>query len=219
MKPSIIEEFLEVNELQQATIEVEGSVVLHVKEEVTNVEYCELMRDNSLEKVKSVELKLFFELYASYVTLVGNVMNNPFTCDLALYINRILKCSSPCAYLEKQLLFKVLKVHPCDLVITTFENGVYELTLKILDEKLVYPISFIDYLLKHDILKDFLVQNIVNLLNQSIGGILLYSLTFKEFLNEFILLLYCNEELGGLFLLKEMEHEIEWVTRATHNPH
>ncbi|KAI5657926.1 hypothetical protein M9H77_26719 [Catharanthus roseus] len=39
------------------------------------------------------ELKLFLELYVSYVT-----------CDLAFDIDRMLKCSSPCAYLEKQLL-------------------------------------------------------------------------------------------------------------------
>ncbi|KAI5664204.1 hypothetical protein M9H77_23527 [Catharanthus roseus] len=49
------------------------------------------------------ELK-FLELYASYVTLVGNVMINPFTCDLAFDIDHMLKCSSPCAYLEKRLL-------------------------------------------------------------------------------------------------------------------
>ncbi|KAI5672354.1 hypothetical protein M9H77_12718 [Catharanthus roseus] len=39
--------------------------------------------------------------------------------------------------------FKVLKVHPCDLVKTTFENGVSELALKDLDEKIVYPIPLL----------------------------------------------------------------------------
>ncbi|KAI5676234.1 hypothetical protein M9H77_07184 [Catharanthus roseus] len=110
--------------------------------------------------------------------------------------------------------FKVLNVHPCDIVKTTFENGVFQLTLKDPDEKLAYPISFIDYLLKCDILKDLLVQNTtscVKLLNQSFGGILLYSLTLKEFLDELISLLYCKEELGGLFSFKEMEHQIERV--------
>ncbi|KAI5653011.1 hypothetical protein M9H77_30198 [Catharanthus roseus] len=191
------------------------------------------------------------------ITLFGNVKVNPFTCDLAFDIDHMLKCSSPCAYLEKQLLvlivdgflkalllgnlhgfqlyhfhfkefmwllfhgkkmnggFMVLKVHPSDLVKTTFENGVFELALEDLDEKLVYPISFIDYLLNHDILKDFLVQNTtccVKLLKQSFGGILLYSLTFKEFLDELISLLYCKEELGELFPLKEIEHQSDLVT-------
>ncbi|KAI5668880.1 hypothetical protein M9H77_18733 [Catharanthus roseus] len=49
------------------------------------------------------ELKLFLELYVSYVTLVGNVMVNPFTCELALDVAHIFKSSSSCAYLEKQL--------------------------------------------------------------------------------------------------------------------
>ncbi|KAI5653180.1 hypothetical protein M9H77_30367 [Catharanthus roseus] len=312
------------------------------------------------------ELKLFLELYAPYVTLVGNVIVNLFTCDLAFDIDHILKCSSPCSYLEKQLLvsivrinpsyhdlellrdniffdllvanfssscasmwskihiffgsfvesgydervswfpwssssdfhakfkgkfvencdyessflyafmknlygfipsiqllslvshkfefppdeqkflivdgflkalllgnfhgfqfyyfhfkefmwllfcgkkindsFKVLKVLLYDLLKTTFDNGVFELALKDLDEKLLYPISFIDCLLKYDILKDFLFQNTtscVKLLNQSFGGILLYSLTFKEFLDELISLLYCKVELGGLCPLKK----------------
>ncbi|KAI5672269.1 hypothetical protein M9H77_12633 [Catharanthus roseus] len=36
------------------------------------------------------ELKLFLEFYASYVTFVGNVMVNPFTCDLAFDIDHML---------------------------------------------------------------------------------------------------------------------------------
>ncbi|KAI5668546.1 hypothetical protein M9H77_18399 [Catharanthus roseus] len=86
------------------------------------------------------ELKLFFELYASFVTLVGNVMVNPFTCDLAFDIDYMLKKLQWVSILS--FLFQgthvVLKVHPCDLVKITFENGVFELTLKDLDEKLVY---------------------------------------------------------------------------------
>ncbi|KAI5667930.1 hypothetical protein M9H77_17783 [Catharanthus roseus] len=296
------------------------------------------------------ELKFFLELYASYVTLVGNLMFNPFTCQLSFNVSHMLKCYSPCAYFEKELLvsviryirpsyqdlellydnlffdlhvanfssscasmwskihillesfdesgyderiswfswsltgvfhaklkgefvenfyyessflyasmkaldefipfiqllclvshkfefphdeqkvltldnflkaslfgsihgfqlyhfyfkklmwlllcgkkmndsFKVLQVYLCDLVKTTFEKGVFELTLKNLIEKhLVYPISFIDFLFK-DILNDLLVQNTISYvkpLNQSFGGILLYSLTFKEFLEELI---------------------------------
>ncbi|KAI5671461.1 hypothetical protein M9H77_11825 [Catharanthus roseus] len=58
------------------------------------------------------ELKLFLELYASYVTLVGNVMVNPFTCDLAFDIDHMLKCSFPCTYLEKQLLVSIARFKP-----------------------------------------------------------------------------------------------------------
>ncbi|KAI5650009.1 hypothetical protein M9H77_36014 [Catharanthus roseus] len=47
------------------------------------------------------ELKLFLELYVSYVILGGNLMINPFTCELALDVDHMRKCSSPCAYLEK----------------------------------------------------------------------------------------------------------------------
>ncbi|KAI5671397.1 hypothetical protein M9H77_11761 [Catharanthus roseus] len=55
-------------------------------------------------------LKLFLELHASYVTLVGNVMVNPFTCDLAFDIDHMLKCSFPCAYLEKQLFVYIARI-------------------------------------------------------------------------------------------------------------
>ncbi|KAI5662628.1 hypothetical protein M9H77_21951 [Catharanthus roseus] len=58
------------------------------------------------------ELKLFLDLYASYVTLVRNVMVNPFTCDLAFVIDHMLKCSSPCAYFEKQILVSVARIKP-----------------------------------------------------------------------------------------------------------
>ncbi|KAI5676478.1 hypothetical protein M9H77_07428 [Catharanthus roseus] len=56
MQPSMIEEFSKVNELPQAKIEVEESVVLHVKEEIANVEHCDLMRDKNIEK-ESIEIK------------------------------------------------------------------------------------------------------------------------------------------------------------------
>ncbi|KAI5676524.1 hypothetical protein M9H77_07474 [Catharanthus roseus] len=117
----------------------------------------------------SLRVKLFLELYASYVTLMGNVMEFKWLQFCGKKMNGS---------------FKVFKVHPCDLVKTTFENSVSELALKDLDEKLVYPISFIDYLLKRDIVKDFLVQNTtscVKLLNKFIDDILLYSLTSKDF--------------------------------------
>ncbi|KAI5653317.1 hypothetical protein M9H77_30504 [Catharanthus roseus] len=56
LKQSMIEEFSKVNELPQATIEVEESVALHAKEEISNVEHCDLMRDENLEK-ESIEIK------------------------------------------------------------------------------------------------------------------------------------------------------------------
>ncbi|KAI5663419.1 hypothetical protein M9H77_22742 [Catharanthus roseus] len=56
MKPSMIEEFLKENELPQATIEVEESVVLHIKEEISNEEHCDLIRDKNIEK-ESIEIK------------------------------------------------------------------------------------------------------------------------------------------------------------------
>ncbi|KAI5677754.1 hypothetical protein M9H77_08704 [Catharanthus roseus] len=56
LKPSIIEEFSKVDELPQATIEVEETIVLHVKEEISNVEHCDLMRDKNIEKEK-IEIK------------------------------------------------------------------------------------------------------------------------------------------------------------------
>ncbi|KAI5667723.1 hypothetical protein M9H77_17576 [Catharanthus roseus] len=61
-------------------------------------------------------------------------------------------------------IFKVLKVQLCDIVKTTFKNN--------------------------DILHEFLVQNTnscVELLNQPLDGTLLYSLTFKELLDELII--------------------------------
>ncbi|KAI5669026.1 hypothetical protein M9H77_18879 [Catharanthus roseus] len=58
------------------------------------------------------ELKLFLEFYVSYVTSVGNGMVNPFTCDLTFGIDHMLKCSSPCAYLMKQLLVSIIRIKP-----------------------------------------------------------------------------------------------------------
>ncbi|KAI5677065.1 hypothetical protein M9H77_08015 [Catharanthus roseus] len=220
MESSMGEMSTKANEFSQAQDVIDRKVIHHEKKNICTFVKEEKSRE---EKVKSVELKLFIELYTSYVTLIGNVMDNPFTCDLAFDTGHMLKCSSPCAYLEKQLLefiwlpicgkkvdssFEVLKVHRRDFVTTTFENSTFELRLKQLDEKLVYPISFIDYLLKRDILKDFLAQNTtsyVKLLNQSFDGIFLYPLTFKVFLVELISLFYCKEELGRLSLLKEID--------------
>ncbi|KAI5664541.1 hypothetical protein M9H77_23864 [Catharanthus roseus] len=295
IESSMGEKSTKSNKLSQAQ-DVADKRVIHIEKKNT----CTFGEEEKsrAEKVKSV-------LYASFVTFVRNVMVNPLPYDLAFGIDRMLKCSSPCASLEIQLLvsiarikpsyqdleflndnilldfvvanfssscssmqskihiyfrsfvesvfderlccyetsmgfnsvilisrnscdcfcvkkmngsFKVLKVHRCDLVKTTFENGVFELTLKDLGEKLVYPISVIDCLLKRDILKDFLVQNTtscVKLLIESFGGILTYSLIFKEFLDMLISLLYCKEKLDGLSPLKETGHQHDLVTGAT----
>ncbi|KAI5681571.1 hypothetical protein M9H77_02799 [Catharanthus roseus] len=72
---------------------------------------------------------------------------------------------------------RVLKAHLYNIVKTTFENSVFELTWKILVEKhLIYSIPFIDFLFKDDIFNDLLVQNTsscVKLLNHSFDGTLL----------------------------------------------
>ncbi|KAI5667942.1 hypothetical protein M9H77_17795 [Catharanthus roseus] len=54
------------------------------------------------------ELKLFLILNIFYVILVGNRMVNLFTCEIVLDIDYMLKYSSPCAFLEKQLLLVML---------------------------------------------------------------------------------------------------------------
>ncbi|KAI5650233.1 hypothetical protein M9H77_36238 [Catharanthus roseus] len=124
---------------------------------------------------------------------------------MILDIDHMLKFSSSCAFLEKQLMevmwllnfrkkmngsSKVFKAHLCDLVKTTFENGVFELNLKNLVEKrLVYSSTFVDFLFKDEALHEIIVQNTkscVKIENQSLGATLLYSLTFKEFLDELI---------------------------------
>ncbi|KAI5668266.1 hypothetical protein M9H77_18119 [Catharanthus roseus] len=58
------------------------------------------------------ELKLFLKLYASYGALVGNLMVNLFTCELALDVDHMLKCSSSCVYLEKQLFVGITRIIP-----------------------------------------------------------------------------------------------------------
>ncbi|KAI5681839.1 hypothetical protein M9H77_03067 [Catharanthus roseus] len=85
---------------------------------------------------------------------------------------------------------KVFKAHLCDLEKTAFGNRVFERNLKNLVEKhLVYSIASIDFLFKDETLNESIVQNTkscVKIKNQSLGATLLYSLTFKEFLDELI---------------------------------
>ncbi|KAI5672423.1 hypothetical protein M9H77_12787 [Catharanthus roseus] len=56
------------------------------------------------------ELQLFLELNASYVIFVGNFMVYPVICEQALDIDHMLKCSYPCAYLEKQLFVSMARI-------------------------------------------------------------------------------------------------------------
>ncbi|KAI5681324.1 hypothetical protein M9H77_02551 [Catharanthus roseus] len=56
LKPSMIDGFSKVNELPQVTMEVEESVVLHVKEEISNVEHYDLMRKRTKKK-RALRLK------------------------------------------------------------------------------------------------------------------------------------------------------------------
>ncbi|KAI5676265.1 hypothetical protein M9H77_07215 [Catharanthus roseus] len=49
--------------------------------------------------------------YKLYKT-IRNLMVNIFTCELALDIDHMLKCSSSCAYFEKQLLVSVARIKP-----------------------------------------------------------------------------------------------------------
>ncbi|KAI5677137.1 hypothetical protein M9H77_08087 [Catharanthus roseus] len=85
---------------------------------------------------------------------------------------------------------KVFKAHPCDLIKTTFGNGVFELNLKnFVEEHLVYSIISIDLLFKDETLNESIVQNTkscVKIEKQCLGATLLYSLTFMEFLDELI---------------------------------
>ncbi|KAI5681695.1 hypothetical protein M9H77_02923 [Catharanthus roseus] len=54
------------------------------------------------------------ELNAYYVILVGDCMYTLFTYELVLDIDHMLKYSSSCAFLEKQLMFKGGFVENCD---------------------------------------------------------------------------------------------------------
>ncbi|KAI5668711.1 hypothetical protein M9H77_18564 [Catharanthus roseus] len=58
------------------------------------------------------ELKLFLQLNALHVILVGNCMVNLFTCELVLDIDYRLKYSSPYAFLEKQHLVSISRIKP-----------------------------------------------------------------------------------------------------------
>ncbi|KAI5672862.1 hypothetical protein M9H77_13226 [Catharanthus roseus] len=44
------------------------------------------------------------------MTLVGNLMVNPFTCKVVLDVSRMFKFSSLCTYLKKQLLDSVVRI-------------------------------------------------------------------------------------------------------------
>ncbi|KAI5663035.1 hypothetical protein M9H77_22358 [Catharanthus roseus] len=88
------------------------SDVFHAKIKGEFVENCDYESAFLYASIKPLELK-FLELYVPYVTLVGNVMVNPFTCDLALDVDHMFSAvlnsfvdilvanfSSSCAYMR-----------------------------------------------------------------------------------------------------------------------
>ncbi|KAI5649471.1 hypothetical protein M9H77_35476 [Catharanthus roseus] len=93
-----------------------------------------------------------------------NLVSHQFECCLdeqkVLTVDGFLK-----AFLLGNIhSFKVLKVHPCDLVKTTFENGVFELALKELDEKLVQAIQ--DWLISKSAFVEENIHNVTSFYNK-----------------------------------------------------
>ncbi|KAI5652259.1 hypothetical protein M9H77_29446 [Catharanthus roseus] len=81
---------------------VEESIKLHVIEEERRMEQGSFNEEQSIIESISTSLeKCEFE----------NLMVNPLTCELALVDAHMFKCSSPCAYLEKQLLDIVVELN------------------------------------------------------------------------------------------------------------
>ncbi|KAI5649468.1 hypothetical protein M9H77_35473 [Catharanthus roseus] len=121
-----------VNELSQAQDVIDRKVIHNEKRNTCTFVKEEKSREGKVKSFSFKELKLFLESYASYVTLVLNVMDNPLTCDLAFDIDHMLKYSSPCAYLHKLLLFHAkLKgelVENCD-----YESSFLYTSMKTLD--------------------------------------------------------------------------------------
>ncbi|KAI5649923.1 hypothetical protein M9H77_35928 [Catharanthus roseus] len=103
---------------------------------------CRVESHEGLGQAQAKELKLSLELYASYVTLVENLMVNPFTCELALDDAHMFKCSSSCAYLEKQLLDSIVRS----------KLSYYDLQLEFIR-------TFVLYVVFHAKLKGELVEN------------------------------------------------------------
>ncbi|KAI5682526.1 hypothetical protein M9H77_03754 [Catharanthus roseus] len=56
---------------------------------------------------------------------VGNLKVNPFTYEQALDVAQVLKCSSPCAYLEKQLLDSVHRISLCYHVLKFLRDNLF----------------------------------------------------------------------------------------------
>ncbi|KAI5652872.1 hypothetical protein M9H77_30059 [Catharanthus roseus] len=125
-------------------------------------------------------------LYASKKSLDGFIPSIELLC-LVRY-----KFEFPHEKKRKKMngILKVFKAHLCDLVETTFGQGIFELNLKnLVDKHLVYSSAFVDFVFKYEALNKKIVQNTkscVKIENQSLGATLLYFLTFKEFLDELI---------------------------------
>ncbi|KAI5677093.1 hypothetical protein M9H77_08043 [Catharanthus roseus] len=97
------------------------------------------------------ELKLFLELYASFVTV--KVMVSPFICEVAFDIDHMLKCSSPCASLDKQLLVSNRELNHLTMTLSCYMILFSLIFLLLISHRLVLIcgvrfISSLDLLLK-----------------------------------------------------------------------
>ncbi|KAI5667707.1 hypothetical protein M9H77_17560 [Catharanthus roseus] len=111
--------------------------------------------------------------------------------ELVLDVDHMLKYSSPCAFLEKELV--VFKAHVSDLVKTTFGSGVFELNLKNLAEKhLGYSIAFLEDL--YYIRNSYRVATLIGKLND----LLAYSLLSLECLGNFHSILPFNASISNV---------------------
>ncbi|KAI5682506.1 hypothetical protein M9H77_03734 [Catharanthus roseus] len=89
----------------------------------TSLEKCECKK--SVVSTKESKGKTKREILCLFVTLVGNLKVNPFTYEQALDVAHVLKCSSPYAYLEKQLLDSVHRINLCYHVLELLHDNLF----------------------------------------------------------------------------------------------
>ncbi|KAI5672337.1 hypothetical protein M9H77_12701 [Catharanthus roseus] len=152
-------------------------------------------------EVSLEELKSLLDSYIFQVSLIGDMCIIAFKGNLFLLVPSMSNFLSSHFSLEDPLMGSNVMFGPScygfsnlddtsfvELNLIVFGNGVFELNLKNLIEKhFVYSIAFIDLLFKDEALNESIVQNTkscVKIENQSLGATLLYSLTFKKFLDE-----------------------------------
>ncbi|KAI5671398.1 hypothetical protein M9H77_11762 [Catharanthus roseus] len=149
-------------------------------------------------EVSLEELKSLSDSYNFQVNLIGDMCIISFKVNLFLLGASMTNFLSSHFFLEDLLMSTNVVLDPscygfahlCDPVKTTFRNSILELNLKNLVEKhLVYSSAFVNFLFKGEALNERVVQytkSCVKIENPSLGATLLYSLTFKEFLDELI---------------------------------